>query len=904
MPLSPLLTVVLRPTQVFLQNDATLTFDEPVGDLPAVDVGRWSEALTSHSLGALLVWGILLVVLQMASWPLVRRVFTRLPDRGWGFARPMSIMLSGTALWYLASFHIVQFTSVWAVLAILLFGLACWLGLRRIPLFSGELSWRSNPIAVGAEVVFWAAFLTFLFIRALNPDSYHPIWGGEKPMEFAHLNAILRSAHFPPVDPWYSGGYINYYYYGTYLVAFLIKATGIPVEIAFNLAAATFPAMLAAGSFSLAAALTQRITSSTFGAMLGGIAGAFFVQFAGNLIVAVRAVDRIIEGDQIPNPFVHWVWEPTRAIPEPALQINITEFPYFGALWADVHPHVLAMPFTIMTAALAWQIASGWRGLSIIFIRKKLSLRQHLAITVPIVLLGITLGLIWMTNAWDLPMFAAVGLVGIVMLTTGMPGMFQRLGVIAVATLTVAIVGFLTALPFNMHYTALFSDQGIVTDRTPLLALESHVGGQLLLLTFGISTIVLLLHTQNRRRGWTMAVGPPALLAVSLVLQWITAGQDGGLNTLANWGIVASVGVIWLASAWIAAYGGNDFGVPARALQMLVPMIAVIAILLSVQDRLTLALYLVIGLSSAIMWIGLEKQSERFLVALIAGAALLGGMLEIVYLVDDLDGGAHYRMNTIFKFYNQVWNLLGVATGVIVGVTIWRLFVESTVFEKMPDRVDMSEPWARLTATALIPIALGMLLYPIVATPIRIEQQFGNGGTLTLNSYSWMEYGEIPLVNRQNTQSGNLTYADDLAAINWLNENVEGTPVIAEAAFGTYRCNGSRFSIATGLPAPVGWVRHQQQQRYPDELGQRERDLRTLYTDADSSQQREIIDRYGIEYVIIGQTEEHYPTPGRYGCTDTGNPEAITSLESLTNPTLELVFEQGTTRIYRVIQEQ
>ena len=50
------------------------------------------------------------------------------------------------------------------------------------------------------------------------------------------LNAIFRSAHFPPYDPYFAGGILNYYYYGLYLVSLPIKLTGIPPEVAFNLA--------------------------------------------------------------------------------------------------------------------------------------------------------------------------------------------------------------------------------------------------------------------------------------------------------------------------------------------------------------------------------------------------------------------------------------------------------------------------------------------------------------------------------------------------------------------------------------------------------------------------------------------------------------------------------------------
>ena len=105
---------------------------------------------------------------------------------------------------------------------------------------------------LGIEIIFLVLFLFSLMVRLGNPDLWNPWLGGEKPMEFAFFNAIFKTVHFPPEHPWFSGHYINYYYFGYVIAAIPTKLLGVIPSIAFNLILPSWFAMTGVGVFSAA----------------------------------------------------------------------------------------------------------------------------------------------------------------------------------------------------------------------------------------------------------------------------------------------------------------------------------------------------------------------------------------------------------------------------------------------------------------------------------------------------------------------------------------------------------------------------------------------------------------------------------------------------------------------------
>src|SRR3989338_2623863 len=151
--------------------------------------------------------------------------------------------------------------------------------------------------------------------------------GGEKPMDFAFLNSILRTTTFPPLDPWFAGETIHYYYFGQVITATMIKLSGVVPSVGYNLMLAYLFAQVAVGTFSIVWTLTK--------STLASVAGILFLLISGNL-AQIPLLYKYFSHEYL--PINAWYWTATRVMPNS----EINEFPFFSFLYADLHAHLLA----------------------------------------------------------------------------------------------------------------------------------------------------------------------------------------------------------------------------------------------------------------------------------------------------------------------------------------------------------------------------------------------------------------------------------------------------------------------------------------------------------------------------------------------------------------------------------
>ena len=814
--------------------------------------GTWTDIVRPDAWPSRLpVLGWLVVVqgIALLAWPLSFVLLRPLADRGYLLSKLVGLLAVAVPVWLLASLGWAAFSAGTVSAAVGLLAavsLAVLVRERRAMKAFVRARWRTLLVAEG---VFLAAFFGFLLLRMANPDLWHPHLGGEKPMDLAYLNAVLRSGHMPPYDPWFAGGYLNYYYWGQFLTATLIHATGIAPAVAYNLAVPLFAALTAAAAFALVYSLAEstlrtlpskrdRAVDSrkpAWSPVAAGVVGALFVSVIGNLDGAIqvgRGFWRAFAGNA---PFGGFdFWRSSRMMPPGN---EITEFPFFTFLFGDLHAHMMALPFTLLALALALAVVlgavrQGGPSSSASLWRPEALLR--------LAALGVVVGALRLINAWDYPTYLIVAAAAVFLAAYLRNGGLSLKVLVEAGVLSVLVfaVGYIVFLPYHASYEAFFTSMQATTNTTVLWHFLAITG----VFIFIIGSFLV-----RETRAWMLPIWRRIREAVVGRAQAGTdvRGQEDATRIAGARMAVAIAAVLvfgYVVYAGLTAWTGST--VPF--------LVAFVALLLVASIRFLRA--------------NRADAPQLAFVSVIIGVSLMLAIGLDVYRVDgDID-----RMNSVFKFYLQIWVMLGVAAAYL----LWRLWQAGP--PGMP-------AGGKLWTAALAVLIVGASLYPILGTQDRLARRF-QPLPLTLNGTDYM--AESVYVDAK----GRIDLASDLEAIRWLQAEVPGSPVLLEAATPEYRWGG-RVSIYTGLPSVVGWKWHQEQQRwgYREAVGERITDVESIYGGPDAAAALSLMQKYGVEYVYVGQLERlYYPEAG------------LAKFERELSPHLEPVFRSDQVTIYRL----
>jgi uncharacterized membrane protein len=327
---------------------------------------------------------------------------------------------------------------------------------------------------------------------------------------------------------------------------------------------------------------------------------------------------------------------------------------------------------------------------------------------------------------------------------------------------------------------------------------------------------------------------------------------------------------VTLRRQFIAALlAGGALLVVLSMLYLLAEGKALVAVLLPV-----LAIVVALGVREA--FLQRPDGGLRLLVLAMIGLGLgLSMGVDMVTLKGDI-----VRMNTVFKFYLHIWVVFALAAAFAMwqfAFVLWRPALTSA--SRWP-------AWAsaNLGLIGLGALLIGVTLYPVFATSQRNSIRFDADAEYGLNGAGYMQTAVYP------DEFGPIELKWDWQGIQWLRQNVEGTPTIVEGQAELYRW-GARFSIYTGLPTVVGWDWHQRQQRGDAAylVTDRGRQVSDFYSDPDVAQAVDFLRRFDVRYVIVGQTERNYY-----------DAEGLAKFDSLLNGVLKVAFENEKLTIYEV----
>ena len=808
------------------------------------------------------------MLLGAAFLPVTARLFRTFDDRGWLFSKVLGTMLGGYAVWALSVCFHMPFSRMTAILVTAFFAVLTWLfklaGMRNIHnVRKGTVNGKGTGTVAGTgtetvagtgtgacaytglkpdlrliiaeEILFLAVLIIWVYFIGFYPEAT----GTEKPMDYGFMAAFDRSTAMPARDIWYGTDAINYYYGGQYFAVYFAKLAFTEVTYAYNMMRALIAAFVFVMPFSMVRQLLMKTGKKRrIIAALGGLLGAGAVSCAGNLHYVLYGLFGKLF--RLSGWEDYWFPESTRFIGHnpPTDDACIHEFPSYSFVLGDMHAHMINLIFVLLFLGIfiAWLLESSDNKLVEIVKKSRngskasneskaskgskvsegsgnaktgshggfITIKAKECFPPHLLLMAAMTGMFKWTNYWDFIIYLTVLIFGMGLLLIRKirhgASLKQQAAVFVIRLIAIWLIGRIIAFPFTSRFDMMVSSVALA---------KNHTAFYQFAILWGLPVVTLIVYAVWLFRSCKTAAGSLEIAASGSAEK--TAA--GSLESAAS------------GSAEKTAAGSLESAASGR-----------------------------------------EKSAARsttlpmpYYIALLLGICALGLILipEVVYVKDIYEEGFS-RSNTMFKLTYQAFVMFGLFFGFALPELLVNRLPETltrTTAEAArntaEDKPETSSPAG--TSADIHPVQLigGVLTVILLLTfgylPYSVKCWFGN----VLSPDGFIGISATDFLDEN--------YPEDVEAIQWLDENIDGQPIVLEA-WGDSYSEDCRVSAYTGIPTVMGWYVHEWLWRENvDELNKRVEDVNAIYTitddPADQAAAREILKKYDVQYIFVGSCE-------------------------------------------------
>lgn len=805
----------------------------------------------------ILLWYTILFLFSLITLPVAFKIFKNFGSGGFMASKVLGILSVSFVVWTLSYIKIFRFNYVFVLIAAAIVAFCCYFPKS---LRSNLMDKLSEEYIVERIVIEEAIFAVALVILCYLKGFGSAIRGEEKFMDYGFIMTMLRNPELPASDIWLSGYKINYYYFGQFIWALVIKLSGLNPAEAYNIAMVSAIAIPFSMCFSFGKILIEGAQMNGFhqnkilpyltgllagfAAMIFGNSHSFFYDSdgAGNGFLQFLK-DRGFEVGDIDNFFYP---DSTRFIGwNPVVTTNggdktIEEFPFYSFLIGDLHAHVVSVMTVLLMAMILFALILSAQAPSGQAPAKHLDLKggrfpkdeYKILITPHLVIVSVLLGITQMTNYWDFLSYFVFSSMAMLLVNTRKTEKFSTIpSAILFAGNIVGILGVYLLAGNNV--LAHIAVQAIVLIISYILT--GMFPSALSRTSFAMSFLFVVSH---------LAAAP------------FNLNFDMISNTLAkvkNRSSLFQILILWFTHLVIC---------------LTFFVITIVFKNVKVLDKKSKK-----NKGNANASDGLNRANpiaafiaDRNIVDVFVCGMIVVGLLLIIapefFYVRDIYTSGYLRANTMFKFCFAAFIILSIC----MSYAVFRLFFIVTK-KGTYSLVCLILAWAFI-AMLFIPAHYPKVALEQRSGEIKRENYQGLDGTAYVSDCQSPDcYIEAP---------GNLVSYKEAA--DWLNANVKGMHVICEGYGDSYHDNNI-VSAYTGLPSVIGWEVHEWLWRFkgvvnkekdilesdPDQdvhrlyIYPRHDDVDIIYSNEDPDMIQSVINKYKIEYIILGNIEyKHY----------------------------------------------